>query len=89
MKTNKYKLTFKFFDTEKEALSFVKSRGRRKHTVTDWTSSDGEEHKKLCGFTNKKGRGAEKLLFYCLLKYRRMKIPYNRFSSFTLYTYIP
>ena len=53
MKTNKYKLTFKFFDTEKEALSFVKSRGRRKHTVTDWTSSDGEEHKKLCGFTNK------------------------------------
>ena len=47
MRKNKYNLTFKFFDTEKEALSFIESRGKRKHAVTDWTSSNGEEYKKI------------------------------------------
>ena len=48
--SNRYKLTFKFFDTEKQAMDFMKTRGKRKQSTTDWTSTDGKEHKKIVWF---------------------------------------
>jgi hypothetical protein len=53
MSKNQYNLTFKFFDTEEEAKKFMKARGRRKQTMTQWQSTDGKEHKKIVWYYEK------------------------------------
>ena len=53
MRKNQYNLTFKFFDTEEEAKTFMKARGRRKQTMTDWQSTDGTEYKKIVWYYEK------------------------------------
>lgn len=44
------KQTFKFFDTMEQATAFIRTRGRRKHSMTPWQSSDGNEHKYIVWF---------------------------------------
>jgi hypothetical protein len=56
---SKYQLTFRFFDTEREAKAFCKienenasSYVRRKHKAhhTPWSSQDGLEHKYIAWY---------------------------------------
>lgn len=47
MSRNQYRKTFKFFDTEQEALAFAAECRKMRHKVsmTPWQSADGRENK--------------------------------------------
>ena len=53
MSKNQYNLTFKFFDTEEEAKAFMKARGRRKQTMTDFNSKNDKDKRKIVWYYEK------------------------------------